>query len=291
MTKPVQFSKKYTKKQLQEAISYWKNKLKALNEAEENKAEENKAEENKAEENKAEENKAEENKAEENKAEENKETSQKADDVSGAVKTVDEDQVQAKAKSNPVGDFDLAARMHRLHRGASKKVVTELGKFLNKYNAANHTGIQIENSCDDGDYFKMPAEGDQMVVTIKVDVDQAHVKGFRKMIALMKENDEEIMNEGFLRDLWNGFKKGAGELKKVGGKAIAAMGKTAQEKINNANEKLKKQVGMAAMKMYFASFCGKRLSQKVSLKNIAIGQDEDGTKGAQITFACSVNIK
>jgi hypothetical protein len=265
MAKLAQSGKKYTKEQLQEAISYWKNKLKALNEADETE--------------------------EGGKKDDEEEAAEEEDESGGAVKTVDEDSVEAKAKANPVGDFDLAARMHRLHRGASKKVVTELGKFLNKYKAADNTAIQIENSCDDGDHFEMPAEGDQMVVTIKVDVDQAHVKGFRKMIALMKENDEEIMNEGFLSDMWKGFKKGAGELKKVGDETIAAMGKTAQEKINNANEKLKKQVGMSAMKMYFASFCGKKLSEKVSLKNIAIGQDEDGTEGAQITFACSVNIK
>ena len=143
MAKLTQSSKKYTKKQLQEAISYWKNKLKALNEAEED-----------------------------GKKEEDEETAEEEDEGGGgAVKTVDEDSVEAKAKSNPVGDFDLAARMHRLHRGASKKVVAELGKFLNKYKAADNTAIQIENSCDDGDHFEMPAEGDQMVVTIKVDVD------------------------------------------------------------------------------------------------------------------------
>lgn len=262
MAKLAQSGKKYTKEQLQEAVSYWKNKLKALDEAEE-----------------------------EGKEEGGKEEEEETTEEEGDVKTVDEDSVEAKAKATPVGDFDLAARMHRLHRGASKKVVAELGKFLNKYKAADNTAVQIENSCDDGDHFEMPAEGDQMVVTIKVDVDQAHVKGFRKMIALMKEGDEEIMNEGFLSDMWTGFKKGASELKKVGGETIDAMGKTAQEKIKNANEKLKKQVGMSAMKMYFASFCGKKLSEKVSLKNIAIGQDEDGTEGAQITFACAVNIK
>jgi hypothetical protein len=145
MAKLVQSGKKYTKEQLQEAISYWKNKLKALNEADETE--------------------------EGGKKDDEEEAAEEEDEGGGAVKTVDEDSVEAKAKANPVGDFDLAARMHRLHRGASKKVVTELGKFLNKYKAADNTAIQIENSCDDGDHFEMPAEGDQMVVTIKVDVD------------------------------------------------------------------------------------------------------------------------
>ena len=237
-------AKKYTRKQLTEAIAYWKNKLKALNEADD--------------------------------------TADDADEEGksdGKDLSVSEETVEKKAEANPIGNFDISARMHRLHNGARNKVKKELGSFLTKFKMGDVGTVLVENSCDVDGYFEMPQEGDKMVITIKVDVDKAKVKGLHKMIALMKEDDEELMKVGFLKDLWNGIKSTG-----------SAMAKTAKEKIDVANEKLKKNIGLTAVRKYVEAFCGKGLAEKVSLKNVMIGQEEEGD-GAQITFAAALNIK
>ena len=91
-------AKKYTRKQLTEAIAYWKNKLKALNEADD--------------------------------------TADDADEEGksdGKDLSVSEETVEKKAEANPIGNFDISARMHRLHNGARNKVKKELGSFLTKF--------------------------------------------------------------------------------------------------------------------------------------------------------------
>ena len=45
------------------------------------------------------------------------------------------------------------------------------------------------------------------------------------------------------------------------------------------------------MRTYVTAFCGKKLGDMVSLKNIARNEDEEGTEGAEITFKCLINIK
>ena len=250
---------RYTRKQLKEAIAYWKGKLAKLNEEDEG----------------------------------DTATEDGGDGKAIDAFMADEETVQKKAESNPVGVFDLNARMHRLHIGASNKVKKALEKFLNKYNVdASGKQVLITNSCDpDNGGWEMPKEGDKMVITVQVSIDRASVKGFRKMVALMKENDEEFLNEGFWGDLWSGFTKGAAELKKVGGETIEKMGKTAAEKIKNANEKLKKQIGLTAIRMYTESFCGKALAGRVGLDNIQIGQDDETKEDGEITFAAAFDIK
>ena len=245
-------ARKYTRKQLVEAIAYWKNKLRTIDEADETDDTGD------------------------------KEAGKEADTASeGGDKdlAVSEETVEKKAEANPIGVFDISARMHRLHNGARNKVRKELGSFLTKFKMGNVGTVMVENSCDVDGYFEMPKEGDKMVVTVKVEVEKAKVKGFHKMIALMKENDKELMKEGFLKDLWTGIKMTG-----------SAMAKTAKEKIDVANEKLKKNIGLAAIKRYVEAFCGKALAEKVSLKNVMIGQSEEGD-GAQITFAAALNIK
>ena len=255
---------KYTRRQLLEAISYWKNRLRELNEENEGDASAEKP-------------------AAEKPAAEGK---------SADAFTVDPEKTEAKAEAKPVGVFDINARMHRLHLGASNKVKKALEKFLNKYDIKSEgKPVKVENSCDNGNAWNMPKEGDKMLITITVSLDRASVKGFRKMVALMKENDREFLNEGFWGDLWRGFKKGAEELKKVGGETVQKMGDTAKEKVINANEKLRRQIGLVAVRMYTEAFCGKALAAEVDEDNIQVGQDNDEKKGGVITFAASFDIR
>lgn len=51
------------------------------------------------------------------------------------------------------------------------------------------------------------------------------------------------------------------------------MGYTAKEKLEVAHEKLKKNIGIEAMRTYVAAFYGKKLGDMVSLKNIAMNKD------------------
>lgn len=46
-----------------------------------------------------------------------------------------------------------------------------------------------------------------------------------------------------------------------------------------------------AMRTYVTAFCGKKLGDMVSLKNIAMNEDEERTEGAEITFKCLINVK
>lgn len=197
-----------------------------------------------------------------------------------APKEKDEDQLKAEAKAKPLPvSFGMATRMHRLHNGAAKKVRNELQTFLQKYKASENGSVQIFNSCDNDGSFKIPEPGDIMYVTINISIDKAHVKGFSKMVALMKENDEDFLNEGFFKDLWNGVKSTAG-----------AMKQTADKKIVDANAVLKKNIAFKAIHMYLMSFCGKAVADSLTMKNIMVGGDPEGTEDGRLIFVAAVKI-
>ena len=221
-----------------------------------------------------------------------------ASDKKGAEEVVKPDAADEKAAKEivntketvevPVGDFNINTRMHRLHNGAVTKVKQNLGQFLNKQKAGSPETVVVTNSCDKNGKFEMPDDG-KMYITIAVKLDKTQITGFRKMVALMKENDMQL-EEGFFGDLVAGFKKGAKALGNAAKETAAAMGKSASEKLKTAHEKLKKNIGVEAMRTYVTAFCGKALGDRVSLKNIAMNEDEDGTEGAEITFKCLINI-
>lgn len=197
-----------------------------------------------------------------------------------------------------VGDFNINARLHRIHNGAVNKVKQNLGQFLNKQKAGSPETVIVTNSCDHDTTFEVPEDG-KMYVTIAVKLDKTQITGFRKMVALMKENEDEFfescnegeLNEGFFSDFVAGLKKGAKALGDAAKETAAKMGDTAKEKLEVAHEKLKKNIGIEAMRTYVTAFCGKKLGDMVSLKNIAMNEDEEGTEGAEITFKCLINIK
>lgn len=189
-----------------------------------------------------------------------------------------------------VGDFNINTRLHRIHNGAVKQVREKLGQFLLKQKAGSPETVLVTNSCDKDGRFEMPDDG-KMYITVAVKLDKAQLTGFGKMVALMKEADDSQLNEGFWGDLASGFKNAASALGKAAKDTAAAMGKTAKEKLEAAHEKLKKNIGVEALRTYVTAFCGKKLGDAVSLKNIAMNEDEEGTEGAEITFKCLINIK
>ena len=97
----------------------------------------------------------------------------------------------------------------------------------------------------------------------------------------MKE-DEHLVNEGpsFMRDLWHGITSTA-----------SAMGKTASDKLDAAQELLKKNIGIESIKTYVLAFCGSKLANNVSLKTIAMNEDPAGTDSAELTFSCLITVK
>ena len=197
-----------------------------------------------------------------------------------------------------VGDFDINARLHRIHNAAVNKVKQNLGQFLNKQKAGSPETVIVKNSCDKESTFQMPDDG-KMYVTVAVKLDKTQITGFRKMVALMKENEAEFfetmnedeLNEGFFGDFVAGLKKGVSALGDAAKETVAKMGETAREKLESAHNKLKKNIGVEAMRTYVTAFCGKKLGDLVSLKNISMNEDEEGTEGAEITFKCLINVK
>lgn len=243
--------KTYTTSRIREAIAYWKGRLASLNEADEGEGDAD-------------------------------DDADAEDDADGGLPGIpDEDKVEDKAKSAPVGVFNPTKRFYRMHLHAEKVVKEKLGKLLNKSKLGDGNSVVIENSAvDDGD-FDMSA--DNILITIKVQVDKAKVKGFRKFLAVIKEedvHDPDRVDEGLLGALFKGL-----------GDTAKGVGKAAQEKIATANEQLKQRVGVAAMQEYFNAFFGKLLAKKITPKNVFAGADEEGTAGAEFVYCSSVTLK
>lgn len=259
--------KQYTKKQIEESIAYWKN---ILLEADDDKTP-----------------------SSDDKHEADSTDQPKADeaDKKAADSIID---IKETAET-PIGEFNIWTRMYRLHNGAVSRVRKNLGQFLQKQKAGSPETVVVTNSCVKENTFEAPKDG-KMYVTITVKLDKAQLTGFRKMVALMKESrfydsyNQEMLNEGFFSDFVAGLKQSAKALGKVAKDTATAMGKTAEQKLKTAHERLKKNIGVEAMRTYVTAFCGKKLGDKVSLKNIAMNEDEEGTESAEITFKSLITI-
>lgn len=235
--KVVKGKKSYTMAEIREAIAYWKGRLASLNEEEE----------------------------EEEKAETDV-------DVNGGIGLPDEDKVEDKAKASPVGAFNFTKRFYRMHLHAEKVVKEKLGKLLNKSKLGDGNSVVIENSAIDESSGQFNMDVKDILITIKVQIDKAKVKGFRKFLAVIKEedvHDPDRVDEGLLGALFGGLADTGRRIKKAG-----------QEKIAAANEQLKQRVGVAAMQEYFNAFFGKLLAKKITPKNVFAGADEEGPAGA-----------
>lgn len=132
--KAVKGKKSYTMAEIREAIAYWKGRLASLNESDDGDDDGGEGD---------------------------------ADpDEGGSVGLPDEDKVEDKAKSSPVGAFNPTKRFYRMHLHAEKVVKEKLGKLLNKSKLGDGNSVVIENSAIDDGNFNMDA--DNILITIKV---------------------------------------------------------------------------------------------------------------------------
>ena len=196
---------------------------------------------------------------------------------------------KVEAVESSIGEFDIFARLYRVHLGAAQHVKEVLGQFLQKQKAGSPNSVIVRNSCIADRTFKMPSDG-KMHVEVAVKLDATQLTAFGKMVALMKE-DELDEDAKFIKDIWAGIKQGAKSLGKAASDTFDKMGNTAKEKLQTAHERLKKNIGIAAIKEYVQRFCGKALADNVSLKNIAMNQDDESVEGAELVFSCVVDVK
>ena len=185
--KVVKSKKSYTMAEIREAIAYWKGRLASLNESD------------------------------------GGEGDADSDEDSSSVGLPDEDKVEDKAKASPVGAFNPTKRFYRMHLHAEKVVKEKLGKLLNKSKLGDGNSVVIENSAIDDGNFNM--DTDNILITIKVQIDKAKVKGFRKFLAVIKEedvHDPDRVDEGLLGALFKGIADTASGVKKAGQEKIAA---------------------------------------------------------------------
>lgn len=256
MAKTKKMKKSYSTGEIREAIAYWKGRLASLNEADEKPEDDVENDDD------------------------DFEDDSKGSSSSG-INLPNENKVEDKAKSAPVGVFNPTKRFYRMHLHAEKVVKEKLGKLLNKSKMGDGNSVVIENSAiEDGD-FNMDA--DEILITVKVQIDKAKVQGFRKFIAVLKEDqikNPDLIDEGLLSALFKGLADTAKGVKKAG-----------QEKIAAANEQLKQRVGVAAMQEYFKAFFGALLAKKITPKNVFAGADEEGNAGAEFIYCSSVTLK
>ena len=118
------------------------------------------------------------------------------------------------------------------------------------------------------------------IVTIKVTVEKAQLKGLRKLFAALFE-DEHVFDGLSEGKIWDAIKAGFKGVKDAAG----------VEKIADANEKLRQNIGVPAMQEYFQAFFGKILAAKVTKKNVFAGGDDKSVEGAEFVYCAAVNIK
>lgn len=268
-------AKRYSEKHIKEAIDFWQNELTKLNEAVEDHGGDGKV-------------KDEEIKDEEIKDDSAEQKKSSAKDDDDGIIDVDSDDlglesadsIEDDAVKNPVGKLTVSGRFHRLHIGSRNLVQKKLAELLNKYKAlSDDNAVVVENSRDpDDEGFNIDGD-DPMVITVRVQIDRAHVKGLRKLMAVLKEDDEiEKLDEG---EIWSAIFKGIANM-------AHGVSSAAKTKIADANEALKKKIGVTAIQSYLMNFGGKKLAQRANLKNVFITADEEGD-GAEYTICAAVN--
>lgn len=110
-------------------------------------------------------------------------------------------------------------------------------------------------------------------------IEKAQLKGLRKLFAALFE-DEHAFDDIDEGKIWDAVKAGFKGVKDAG-----------IEKIADANEKLRQNIGVPAMQEYFKAFFGKILASKVTKKNVFAGGDDKSVEGAEFIYCASVNIK
>jgi hypothetical protein len=240
--------------EIKEAIAYWRGRLASLNEAEEE--------------------------------DDDDEATDKDVGGDGDFGIPDGDKVEDKAKAAPVAVFNPLARFYRIHLRAERGVREKLAKLLHNkgLKGASTEDIQITNSAIDEGSGTFNADEETAVVTIKVTIDKAKLKGFRKFLAAVTESDlsefERLDEASLLKSLFKGIADTA-----------KGVGDAAKQKVADANEKLRQTIGVQAMQEYFKLLFGPTVAKKVTLKNVFSGADDEGAAGAQFVFCSAVTIK
>ena len=141
--KVVKGKKSYTMAEIREAIAYWKGRLASLNESDGGEGDAESDEDD------------------------------VVDDVpdKGGVGLPDEDKVEDKAKASPVGAFNFTKRFYRMHLHAEKVVKEKLGKLLNKSKLGDGNSVVIENSAVDESSGLFNMDVENILITIKVQID------------------------------------------------------------------------------------------------------------------------
>lgn len=258
--------KKYTAKQISEAISFWSGKLARMTESTEETDGEEPVDEPVDE------------------ADSEEEAAKGPDVDPDEVGLSDDDEAEKKAEGKPIGTLNISTRMYRIHNSAVKKT-TELlvSKFLNKNKLGDEESVLITNSAVDEDAGKLSLEdGGVMTIGLKVSIDKAHVKGFRKFMAVMLKEEEidadpDLVCEGLFGTLF------------AAGKAA---GKEAVEKakasVDAANEELKKRIGVAGLQEYVKRFAGIKLAKNV--KTVEPAVEEEGGE-VRFGYYCSIAVE
>ena len=201
----------------------------------------------------------------------------------------------AEATSKPIGEMNLMDRLRRLHNATVKNVVVKLKKFLPF--AKGERDIEVENSCVSNGQFAIPDDGN-MFITVKVKVNDANRKGFKKFIGgmfgkAMNETDEEIL-EGvignFFGGLWKGTKEGAQKLAAGAKEGAEKAAQAYKDNLSKVNEEMKKRIGVAAIQEYVMRFCGKALAKKVNYQVIQVAIENEGTESATYVFTGCIKL-
>lgn len=247
-------AKRYTSKHIQQALTYWRSKLNALNESTD-----------------------EPNPLDEEDGEDDGEDGE--DDGED-----DELPIEDADEPDPFSEWNTGSRLARAHRAAVKKTVQLLNDKLLKKGNLGIDAVQIKNSLVDDDTMKGDFEsGNKMVVTLRVTVDAAHVKGFRKFLAA-------VLKESTYTDLTRTAKRldeGILDMMKA---AYKAVGDEKQNAIDRANKELERKIGLAGLQEYFKLLCGTAVAKK--LREIEPGLEKDDKEnGVAFVYKAAVTIQ
>lgn len=206
-----------------------------------------------------------------------------------------EEAAEQEATSKPIGEMNLMDRLRRLHNATVKNVIAKLKKFLPF--AKGEQDIEVENSCVENGQFTIPDDGN-MFITVKVKVNDANRKGFKKFIGgmfgkAMNETDEEIL-EGVIGNFFGGLWKGSKEAaQKFAAGAKEGAEKAAQaykDNLSKVNDEMKKRIGVAAIQEYVTRFCGKALAKKVNYQVIQVAIENEGTEDVTYVFTGCIKV-
>lgn len=203
-----------------------------------------------------------------------------------------EEAAEKAATAKPIGEMNIMDRLRRLHNATANNVVKKLAGFL-PWATSEH--VEVENSCVKNGQFTLPEDGN-MFITVKVKVNDANRKGFKKFVAGMfgKAMNEEDLEEGvvgdFFKGLWKGSKEAAKKFAAGAKEGAQKAAETYKENVAKVNEEMKKRIGAAAIQEYVMRFCGKALAKKVNYQVIQLAIEHEGTEDAAYVFTGCVNV-